>query len=83
MKKKDFTLIFFVVLISATLSFALSAVIFGDPEANPVEVERTEVLNDDFILPDQAHFNDDSINPTQLIRIGGEESNESPFGRRD
>ncbi len=80
MKKKDLTLIIMIMIISAALSFALSSVIFGDPETDPIEVESTVRLSDDFNRPDEAYFNEDSINPTQLIRIGDEEGNESPFG---
>lgn len=83
MKKKDITLIVIVMIISAALSFALSSYLFGDPEADPIEVETTEVLTDDFELPSSVHFNEDSINPTQLIRIGQDEETTSPFGRSD
>lgn len=83
MKKKDFTLIIIVMVISAVLSFALSSFIFGDPETDRIEVETTEVLTDDFILPDSAYFNDESINPTQLIRIGQDDDSTSPFRQSD
>lgn len=83
MKKKDLTLIVIVMIISAALSFALSSVIFGDPETDPIEVETTDVLTDDFSAPSNAYFNEDSINPTQLIRIGQDEEASSPFGQSD
>ncbi len=79
MKKKDLTLIVVVVIISAALSFFLSSFLFGDPEADPIEVEIVESITDEFNNPSEDYFNEDSINPTQLIRIGGDEGNISPF----
>ena len=81
MKKKDFTLIIVVVFISAVVSFFVSAAIFGSPESEPQEAEVVDVITSDFTEPGDKYFNEESVNPTQLIRIGDDEGNISPFGQ--
>ncbi len=80
MKKKDITLILVIVIISAVFSFFISGYLFGNPETEPQQAEVVEAITDEFISPDERYFNDESINPTQLIRVGDEEGNVSPFG---
>ncbi len=83
MKKQDITLIVVVVIISAVVSFFASSFIFGDPEQDPVSVETTRPISSDFPDLDEDYFNEDSFNPTQLIRIGDDEGNIAPFGQSD
>ncbi|MCA1807502.1 MAG: hypothetical protein LC687_06620 [Actinobacteria bacterium] len=83
MNKKDATLILVVVIISAGLSFFLSASLFGDPETNPIEVETVETITSEFIEPGDRYFNENSINPTRLITIGDGGDNTSPFGQAE
>lgn len=83
MKKKDFSLILMVVFISSIFAFFLSGVIVGNPETEPQEAEVVDDISSDFNDPSTKYFNNESINPTQLIRIGDEEGNKSPFGQSD
>lgn len=81
MKKKDISLLAIIVIISAVFSFFVSGLIVGDPESDPIEAEVVDAISSDFESPDDRFFNEDSFNPTQLIRVGDEEGNTTPFGQ--
>lgn len=81
MKRKDIPIIVIVVIISSLLSFFLAGYIIGDPETQPQEAEIVEAISDEFNLPDDKYFNEQSINPTRLIRIGDEDGNITPFSQ--
>lgn len=81
MKKKDLTLLAVIIIISAVLSFFISGLLIGSPETDPMEAEVVEAISSEFTAPDSRFFNEDSINPTQLIRVGDEEGNITPFGQ--
>ncbi|CAN5697841.1 hypothetical protein BH23PAT2_BH23PAT2_03130 [soil metagenome] len=83
MRKKDITLIIVVVFISAVISFLLSGYIVGNPETEPQSAEKVEDITTDFNEPSTSYYNNEAINPTQLIRIGDEEGNQSPFRQSD
>ena len=79
MKQKDIALIIVIVFISGLFSFLLfSAVI--TPSDDKMEAEVVEPITAEFIQPSDKYFNDKSTNPTQLIRIRGNE-NETPFNQ--
>lgn len=83
MKKKDIPVLIIVVIVSSVASFFLSQAIIGTPETEPQVAEIVEPITDDFPSIDSRYtpfFNEESINPTQLIRVGDEESNTDPFG---
>lgn len=82
MKKKDIILIVFVVGFSAILSFFLSGLIVGDPASEPLSVERVEPITSEFNAPSDEFFNEEAVNPTQLIRIG-DGGNVSPFSQSE
>lgn len=79
MKRKDIAPIVLVVGISAIFAFIIAGALFGSPKSRQQTAERASAISDQFIIPDQTYFNDKSVNPTQIIRIGGED-NTSPFG---
>lgn len=83
MKKKDITLLAVVIIISAVLSFFIADYVIGDPESNPIEAEVVEVISTEFSAPNEKFFNQDSLNPTQLIRVGDEDGNTTPFGQNN
>lgn len=83
MKKKDLTLLGVVVVISAVFSFFISGWLIGSPDTEPQEAEVVEAITDEFTPPSNQFFNEDSINPTQLIRIGDGEGNVTPFGQSE
>lgn len=82
MKQKDIFLIVVVVIVSGTLSFVLSNILFGNQKKNIVQAEVVEAITSDFNEPDKRYFNKDSVDPTQNISIG-ENSNTQPFSENN
>lgn len=78
MKQKDIALILVMVFISAVISFVLSGQIFGSPKNREQKAEVVEAITPEFPAPPGKYFNANSINPTQLITIGGN-TNPNPF----
>ncbi len=69
MKQKDVLLVVVVAIVSAGLSLLLTSVFAGD-STRKEKVEVVEKITSEFTQPNDKYFNDNSINPTQLIRIG-------------
>ncbi len=78
MKRKDLTLIIVVVVVSTVFALVLSSAVIGSPAKNPQEAEIVDVITTDFPNPDKRYFNDQAIDPTQVITIGTNE-NPDPF----
>ncbi|HSX45154.1 MAG TPA: hypothetical protein VLF39_03580 [Candidatus Saccharimonadales bacterium] len=76
-KQKDIALIIVVTVVSGIVSFYVSNILFGSTHRS-TQVEVVEKLDDTFTNPDPKYFNNKSINPTQLIRIG-DNTNKEPF----
>lgn len=79
MRRKDLTPVFLVIVISAIFAAIVSNALFGGSKTHNQEVERITDISAEFTQPDSAYFNESSINPTQIIRIGGGDGNTSPF----
>lgn len=77
MKQKDIALIIVIVAVSALLSFFISNSFISPPD-HDLEAAVVEPISSDFVEPEKQYFNDNSINPTQIIRIEGTE-NPNPF----
>ncbi|HZM64562.1 MAG TPA: hypothetical protein VFB59_05500 [Candidatus Saccharimonadales bacterium] len=82
MKQKDIALILVMVFISGVLSFVISGQIFGSPKNREQKAEVVESITAEFPPPPAKYFNGRSINPTQLITIGGG-TNPNPFDKKD
>jgi hypothetical protein len=74
MKQKDIALILGVIFISAIFSFFISNLVFGGKKDRQQEVEKVMPISASFTDVTQPefkkYFNDQSINPTQTIKIG-------------
>jgi hypothetical protein len=81
MKRKDITLVLVMVFISAVVSFMVSKWVFGSPQNREQKAEIVEEITSDFSDPPVKYFNANSINPTQLIIIGGA-PNPNPFNNK-
>lgn len=81
MKRKDLLLIVVVIIISTAFALLLSSVLIPAPQKNLQEVEVVDAITDNFPPPDSRYFNDQSINPTQLITIGNN-ANPTPFNSK-
>lgn len=75
MKQKDIALIVVVSIVSAVISLLISNYTIGSPKNREQKAEVVEKITADFPVPDNKYFNPQSINPTQIIRIG---SNPAP-----
>ena len=78
MKKKDIATIIGAAVVSAIFAMVLSSVLISSSQERNQEAEVVEPITADFPEPSDKYFNGESINPTQLIRIG-EADNPSPF----
>lgn len=78
MKQKDILTLVVVAIISAVISIFLSGSIISSESDKTVEVEVVELITSDLQRPPIEYFNENSINPTQLIQIGPNEGTE-PF----
>jgi hypothetical protein len=78
MKQKDLTTILLVIFISGIFSFVLSNYLFASPKNRHEKVEVVKPITAEFKEADKRYFNEQSVNPTQLITIG-DNNNTSPF----
>jgi hypothetical protein len=78
MKQKDIALILVVCFVSAIFSLLISSKVFVSPKAQQQNVEVVQPIVASFPTPDTRYFNSNSINPTQLIQIGNNNST-TPF----
>lgn len=77
-KQQDIALLLVVAFISAVLSFFVSGALFSSPKNRNIKVEVVQPISAEFAEPDGRYFNENSVNPTQLIRIL-ENANQAPF----
>ncbi len=78
MKQKDVILIIVIAFVSAVLSLVLSNMLFASPKNRQQTIEIVDPITADFPSPDNKYFNNNSIDPTQLIQIGNN-NNQTPF----
>lgn len=78
MKRKDILTIAVVVIVSGGLSLILSSIFISSPKKHTTKVEVVQKITSDFPEPNKKYFNEQSINPTQLITIGNN-ANTKPF----
>lgn len=78
MKQKDIIIIVAVAFVACIASFVISKSLIVKSTARNQEVEIVDAISTTFTPPSQAYFNNDSVNPTQNIQIGGN-SNPVPF----
>lgn len=85
MKKNDLMLIGMVGFIAVIISFIVSSSIFGNAKKNAIKVPVVTPINSTFPLPQtdntyQSFFNNNALDPTQLIQIGNN-NNQAPFSQ--
>ncbi len=78
MNKKDRNTLVVVILVSAFVAFFAAKILIGSPQKKPQKVEVVEPISIDFQRPDSTVYNQDAVNPTQLIKIS-ENENTDPF----
>lgn len=80
MKQNDIALILVISFISVIVSIFASNLIFNTSKDKKLEAEVVNAITTEFNQPDKKYFNDESVNPTQIIRIG-ENANQQPFNQ--
>lgn len=80
MKQKNLAVIIVAGFMSAVFAFLISSLLIATPSNRKQKAEVVEPITSNFPDVDKKYFNDKSVNPTQLIRIG-ESTNESPFNK--
>lgn len=78
MKQKDYILIVVTVIFSGFFSIVISSLLVGSADVTQQEAEVVQPLTADFNEPPKKYFNDQSVNPTQLILID-DNANQTPF----
>lgn len=81
MKQKDIAVIILVVGVAAFVSFFLSRLLFQSGDKREQKAEVVDVITADFNSPSVKYFNENAINPTQLIRIS-DNNNQNPFNTK-
>lgn len=78
MKQKDIATIIIVAAVAGVAALIISNLFLASDSQLATEVEVVEPISAEFPTPDSRYFNDDAVNPTQLIRIE-ENQNKNPF----
>lgn len=78
MKQKDLPLLIAIVIFSIIVSLIVSTKIFTPQKNRMQKVEVVPVVSSKFPAADPTYFNNDSIDPTQLIQISNS-NNQNPF----
>lgn len=79
MKQKDWTLIAVIAIVAGVIALLLSNMLIAPPKNRQQKVEIVDAITDQFTEPSKKYFNESSIDPTALIRIG-DNANPTPFG---
>jgi hypothetical protein len=80
MKQKDLALIIIVSFVGLVAGLVISNALFGGGNSKKLTSDKVLAITPDFKEPDKKYFNANSIDPTQIIRIG-ENTNQKPFNQ--
>lgn len=78
MKQKDIALVIVIAAVSGVISFVASGFLFNKPANRQQTTVIVDTINPTFPQPSTANFSSNSVDPTQLIRIGNN-NNSNPF----
>ncbi len=78
MKQKDIMLIVVVAIVAAVASLVVTQTIFVSKGSRELTAQKVSPISSEFKQPDSNVFNNNAINPTQLIQIG-DSSKATPF----
>lgn len=80
MKQKDIAMILVISFMSAVLSLVISNVLFSSQSKRTLEADVVTAITTEFNEPEKKYFNDQAVDPTQIIRIG-DNANQQPFNQ--
>ncbi len=72
MKRTDIAMIVFIASISMIFSYFIATTVLGDIQNEAVTVKTIDAITKDVNKPDERIFNEDAVNPTVEVYIGGE-----------
>jgi hypothetical protein len=72
MKRTDIAMIIFIASISVLVSYFVANSILGGAQNEAVTVKTIDAITSDVVEPDERIFNQDAVNPTVEVVIGGE-----------
>ncbi len=78
MKKNDIGIIIAIAVVAGVFSLVASSLIFTPNSSKQLKAQKIDAIESSFVQPDKRYFNQESINPTQLIKIG-DSPNQQPF----
>jgi hypothetical protein len=70
MKQKDLAMILLIAGIAAVVSLFVSRAVFSSTGARKQTAEVVDQISTQFQNPSNKYFNENAIDPTQLIQIG-------------
>lgn len=70
MKQKDIALIVVVAVVAGVFSIVITSTLFVGKKGKELKAETVSQITSEFKTPDKNVFNQDALNPTQLIQIG-------------
>lgn len=79
-KQSDIAVIILVSSLSLVASYFIGNTIINTDQNRSAEVEVANPISPNFSQPSANIFNDQAINPTELIRIG-DDSTDTPFNQ--
>jgi nitrogen fixation-related uncharacterized protein len=79
-KQQDLAILIVAVVVSAVIGAVVANFIFGGAANKQYQVKQVPSISSNFDTPgdNSPYFNNDSIDPTQLIRTG-QNNNKQPF----
>lgn len=80
-KQSDIAVIILVASISLVASYFIGNSIINTDANRSTDVEVAVPISPEFPQPSTRIFHDDAINPTELIQIGNEQSDDRPFNQ--
>ncbi len=80
MKQKDIALIAVIGFVALVAGLLLSNMVFSSSSKRTMKKDVVTAITTDFKEPDKKYFNENSVDPTQIIRIG-EDTNQTPFNQ--
>lgn len=83
MKRKELIMLGSVAVVAAFFAYILAGILFGSPKKNAVLVPAVTPISSNLPITNndatyKSIFNSQAIDPTQLIRVGGQ-TNPQPF----
>lgn len=81
MKQQDIAMIIVVAVFSVIAATLASNLLFSFTGGREQQAAMVEPISATFEQPDTAYFNSQSVDPTQIIRIG-EYTNQTPFNQK-